>query len=698
MNFNSDKYSELKAQLAALSNAAHHGRDEKADRFRKSYLYFSCLAPTRQGNEISDYVEPVVRKAVETVKPSLMNIFTENEKRAVQFRPLTSSQMDIDMVSSGAGKSVAELVDDFINKTFIQENDGFEILDRALTEVLVTGDVFLKYFVEEVKVEETFTLDKVDETVIQGILEEFPDTDIAKMEKALTKRKGLLTGKMKALRIEKPIRIEFVPFSDIFVTGQHENIKDARYVCQRVSMTVGEAMELGYDFDKLESASNQHQQSGAGFLSTQNLVNMGTFGDDDGLHVLTVDPLERNIYIYEHYLYSSLVDKSKRKSKLYRVVSTDMEILEVEEVSRIPFVHGKMESIPGSFWGRSMYDKLGPIQDIISRLVRSAEFNAADGAYGRYVGVKGMYDKASLLNNRPGSVIEVNPEAGAAAVTRFQKEDLPPSVDALIQRLTQSYKEDAMSFVGVDVSGSGISATAAAITANSADLKDKVIARTLSYTLFRPLFEGIYDIIVSEDLVIGEIPNPQVAEAQAGVESGELPQEVLMEIPQTLPIRGADLPNVSDFVIDVNTANDDAMLNSQLLNLMTMMAQIPQGLVNVQEIAAQFTGMPVHLVAKFFPIAPQPSEEDMMIEQAQKEMALEQGALSLEMMKGEMTKLAAETFEIEKKVELNVAESEAARLRAEEKSIREFKVLEMKEKELTAELEGNQIQISNYTR
>ncbi|MGL5964500.1 MAG: portal protein, partial [Fusobacteriaceae bacterium] len=511
-------------------------------------------------------------------------------------------------------------------------------------------------------------------------------------------RKGLLSGKMKALRIEKPIRIEFVPFADMFVTGQHENIKDARYVCQRVCMTVGEAMELGYDFDKLATASQQQQNSGQGFLSNQKLVNFETFGEDEGMHILTADPLERNIYLYEHYMYSSLVDKSKRKSKLYRIVSTDVEILEVEEVARIPFVHGKMESVPGSFWGRSMYDKLGPIQDIITRLVRAAEYNAADGAYGRYIAVKGMYDRASLLNNRPGSVIEVNPEAGAAAVQRFSKEDLPVSADALVQRLTQSYKEDAMSFVGVDVSGSGISATAAAITANSADLKDKVIARTLSYTLFRPLFEGIYDIIVTEDLQIGEIPNPQVAQAQAGVEAGELPQEVLMEIPQTLPIRGADLPPVSDFVIDVNTANDDAMLNSQLLNLMTMMAQLPPGLVNVQEIAAQFTGMPVHLVAKFFPAAPAPSEEDMALEQAQKEMALEQGALQLEMMKGEMTKLAAETFEIEKKVELNVAESEAVRLRDEEKSIREFKVLEMKEKELDAEMSGNQIQISNYTR
>lgn len=697
MNLN-DKYAELKAQISTLSSAAEHGRSEKEDRFRQSYLYFMCKAPERKQNEISSYVEPVVRRAVETVKPSLMNIFTENEKKAVQFKPLTRSNLDLDMEASGAGVTVAKLIDNYINKTFIVENGGFEILDRALTEVLVTGDVFLKYFVEEERVEEEFEFEKIPEEEVEALLLDFPDTDREAMAKSTRKRAGLVSGKVKALRINKPIKIEFVPFSDIFVTGQHENISNARYICQRVGMTVGEAMELGYPFEQLEAANLQHQSGSYGNLSTQKLVNMGTFGEDDDVHTLTVDPLERSIYLYEHYLYSSLVDKRKRKSKLYRVVTTDTEILEVDEVSRIPFVHGKMEHIPGSFWGRSMYDKLSEVQDILSRLVRAAEYNAADGAYGRYIAIKGMYDKASLLNNRPGSVIEVDPQVGAAGVQRFAKEDLPATVDGLIQRLTQSYKEDVMSFTGVDVSGSGISATAAAITANSADLKDKVIARTLSYTLFRPLFEGIYDIIVAEDLVIGEVPNPQLEQAQAGVDAGELPPEVMMEIPETLTIRGADLPDRGDFLIDVNTANDDAMLQSQLVNLMSLGAQLPPGLVNMQEVAAEFTGMDASEVARFFPVTPAPTEEDLALERATKEMALEQARLQLEIMKAEMSKTAVETFEIEKKIETNIADAEAKRLRDEEKSLREFKVLEMKEIELKAEVGGEEIQISNYTR
>lgn len=684
-------YTELKAQLSSLASNAEHGRSEKEERFRKSFLYFSCLAPEKRNNEMSSYVEPVVRRAVEAVKPSLMNIFTENEKKAVSFRPLTRSKIGVDVVASGAGVSIASVIDDYINKVFINENRGYEILDRAISEVLITGDVFLKYFVEEERIEETITLEKVPEEMLNVILNDYPDTDIDKMKKAMSKRNGLMTGTFTALKIERPIRIEYVPFADIFINGAYEDIGDARYVCQRMSKTVGEMIEMGFDKEKLMSASEMRSGGSYGNLSTQKLVNLGSFGEEDTVDQC-FDPMERSITIYEHYLYSSLVNKNSDKVKLYRVLSTENEILDVEEAVRIPFVHGCMERIPGSFWGVSLYDKFGPIQEMVSRLIRAVEFNAADGAYGRYIAIEGGFNRQSLLNNRPGSVIEVSESVGVGGVQRFPKEDLPPSLDALISRMTNSTQQDLMSSVGVDVSGANISATAAAITANSADLKDKVIARTLAYTLFRPLFEGLYDIIVGEDLVIGEIDNPQVAQAQ---EMG-LGEDVIAQIPAKLPIRGSELPSSADFIIDVNTANDDAMLNSQIMNLITLFAQIPPGLVNTQEIAAQLTGLSEEEVLRFFPEAPGPTEEQQMMEQAQMEVQLETSRLSIEMMKGEMAKTAIETVKKEREVLEMIADSEAKRMRDQEKSLQEFKKLELKEKEMTYEMEtGEKIQISD---
>ena len=697
-NFTDNKYAELSAQLRTLSGQAMYGRDDKADRFQKSYLYLACLAPKKIGNEISSYVEPVVRRALEAVKPSLMNIFTENEKRAVQFRPLTRSSLPIDMVASGAGINIASLIDDYINKVFINENGCYDLLDRALTEALVTGDVFLKYFVEEERIEEKFNLEKAPEDTLSAILAEYKDTDMEKVEASLKRRQGLISGSFKALRIEKNIKIEFVPFADIYVTGQYEDIRDARYICQRMSKTVGEMMEMGFPFEKLETASTFRSNSSSGDLSTQKLVNFGTFGDDDFDASASMDPLERSIHVYEHYLYSSQVDKKVKKVKLYRVLSTDIEILDVEEATHIPFVHGCMERIPGSFWGVSLYDKFAPSQDMLSHLMRSVEYNAAAQTYGRYVAVEGMYNRESLLNNRPGSVIEVKKEFGPQAISWFPDKPLPPTVEGLIAKITDSYRSDITSSVGIDVTGSNISATAAAITANSADMKDKVIARTLAYTLFRPLFEGIYNIIVSENLHIGEIPNPQVQQAQAQVERGELPPEVMAEIPQVLPVSGADLPSVSDFIIDVNTANDEAILNGQLINLLTMFAQMPQGLVDNAEIAAQLTGLSKEEVAKFFPAPPEPTPEQQQMQQMAEQIQMETAQLNNELMKGQVGKVAAETIKIEEELKIKIDKAAEEALRAEEESLQQFKILELKEKELNAELSGQEIKVSEYKR
>lgn len=699
-NFNQEEHAELAAQLKVLSGQALFGRSEKTTRFHNSYLYFTCLAPEKQGNEISAYVEPVVRRAVEAVKPSLMNIFTENEKKAVQFRPLTRSSLPIDMLTSGAGVNIASLVDDYINKVFINDNEGYDILDRVLTEVLVTGDVFLKYFVEENRIEQKITLEKTPEDTLEALLVEYPDTDIEKMESKLKRHNGLVSGEFKALRIEKPIKIEFVPFVDMFITGQHEDIRDARYVCQRILTTVGEMVERGYDFEVLKEAGilPSGYLSNPGSLSTQRLVNFGTFGEDVSIPVITTDPMERPIYVYEHYLYSSLVDKRSKKVKLYRVLTTDMTILSVEEASHIPFIHGCMERLPGSFWGISLFDKFGVVQETLTRMMRSVEYNAAAQAYGRYVAVEGMYDRQSLLNNLPGSVIQVKKEFGPSAVSWFPDKPLPPTVEGMVAKLTENYRSDIMSSVGVDVTGSNVSAAAAMITAHSADMKDKVIARTLAYTLFRPLFEGIYDIIVAENLHIGEIPNPQVQQVQAQVERGELPPEVLNEVPQTLPVSGADLPDSSDFIIDVNTAGDEAILNNQLVSLMTMFAQVPQGLVNHAEVAAQLTGLPMEEVIKFFPPAPQPTPEQQQLEQMNTQLQVEAAQLNNELMKGQLGKVAAETFKIEKELEIKIDKEEAERDLREAEALQQFKILELKEKELNAELSGQEIRVSEYKR
>lgn len=647
---NAEAVDQLRGILNSNFDKATSGRDEKATRFRHSYLYYTCQAPAKSAMENSGYIEPVVRKAVEAVKPSLMNIFTENEKKAVTLRP-----------SVLVPKPLADMVDDMINKLFLQENEGYDLIERCITEAMVSGDVFVKYFVEDNITEEERTFEKATPEEVSPLIIEFPDTDWSEMKED---KKGLLSGTVTLTRKESPIKVEFVPFSELFITGATEDIRKSRYLCHRITKTVGELVEAGYDFKELQNAATATDDN---YLSTADLVNDGCFVAKTS-EDYNMDPAEREVYLYEHYTYSSLFNK-KGVSKLYRVMATDSAVLSVEEAKCIPFVHGVIERIPGSFWGVSFYDKFGPAQDFLSHAVRTMEQNAYLGTYGRYMVVKGAYDRQSLLNShRPGAVVEVEQ---AGAISSFDAPMLPPTLTTTIDRVTALYKEDTVSAVGVDVTGGNMSATAAAITANSADLKDKVIARVLSYTLFKPLFEGLYNIIRDEDLTIGQMPGPiDPMTGQPGAQ---------------VDITGSSLPKVSEFVVDVNTVNDDAVLANQLIqlgNTFAQWAQAQQPLLNAQTmvgIAKRITGLDDQGISEFFTV-PQPSEEEMVMQQEQMAEQKELSELNKEMLRAQVGTAGALAAKTEQETVEMIKDGSARRKRDEEKSVVNFEEVGIKKR------------------
>lgn len=658
------KIDELKSHIDRSFNKTLADRDEKVTRFQNSFLYYTCQAPKKLDGEISAYIEPVVRKAVDAIKPSLLNIFTENEKKAVSFRP-----------NAITPANVATALNDTINEIFLNENDGHGLVERVITEALVSGDVFARYFIEEEHIEETVDLLNVDSEVLSQILLEYPETDINQTEE-LTEQDGLISGHLDLKRIEKKLRVEYVPFNDIFISGDTENIADAKYVGYRTKRTVGELIEMGYKREKVEVSGRVNEDDT--YLSLRDLINQGTFTDDGDESDVWLDPMMREVYLYEHYIYSSLFNK-KGKVELFKVCSTEWEILDIEPISRIPFVHGVVDRIPSSFWGVSFYDKFYSTQDILSRMYRAQEKRAADVAYGRWVCVKGQYVKETLLNNRPGGVIEVNAQG---AVQPLVMPDLNTQYDALMNRLTSSVKEDVVSTAGVDVTGvSGMSATAAAISANAADMKDKNIARVLSYSFFKPLFEGLYDIIRTEALPLGDVMD------QAG---------------NPMAIDGGMLPKRSNFVVDVNTSKDDDILAQNLMtlgNTFAQWSQIESAVMTPQSylaIAKQVLGISEEEVQQYFSIK-QPTPEEQMIAQQSQIDQLEMVGLNKQLLTAQVGLAAAEVSAKEQEIEEMILEGLHKREMEKDKLAIDLKKLELKERELELEVAtGQRIVVGKY--
>lgn len=633
---NEAKVQELKTHIDYHFNKAANGRGEKTDRFQKSWLYHLCKAPVKVSGEQSDYVEPVVRRAVETLRPSILNIFTENEKKAVSFRPTLL-----------APPQVAETIDMMVNHIFLQENDGYNVIEKCVTEALVTGDTFLRVFTETIITEEEeVEFEDAPFEMVAPILEEYPDTNVEDITS--DEETGTLSGKMTPLKIEEKVRVEHVNFADLFVDGSKEDIRDSVYVGHRTTQTLGSLLDEGYDKEKLLASSRRGMDYEA--LATDNLINGGTFSDFEDTK-WAADEMTKEIPIYEHYIYTSIFNKKgKNAPKLLQVKATAADILDIKEIETLPFVHGVVERISGSFWGISLYDKLHKEQDTLSRLHRVIEANGMYNTYRRYVAVKGAYDKQSLLNHRPSSVIEVE---SPDAVQFFQEMNVPQSVYDTIGRINETVEKTLVSSAGVDVSGSNVSATAAAITQNNAEMKDKSMARVLAYTLFKPLFGLIYDAIKVEN----------------------------------------NLPNRADFRVDVNTANDDALLGMQLTQLASMYAQWaqagipilqPQGMI---EMAKTMTGCSDEEMSKYFSI-PQPTEEEMaaQAEAAEKQAIAEERQNTLldvqvQLAIAQVAKTEVETSEL-------IKTGEAKRIREEEDSLRNFQKLELQKAEIAYEMEN----------
>ena len=225
--------------------------------------------------------------------------------------------------------------------------------------------------------------------------------------------------------------------------------------------------------------------------------------------------------------------------------------------------------------------------------------------------------------------------------------------------MNENIEKTLVSSSGVDVSGSNISATAAAITQNNAEMKDKSMARILAYTLFKPMFELIYNSI-------------KVANG---------------------------LPDRADFIVDVNTANDDALLGGQLVQLCSIYAQIaatpipvlqPQGLI---EMAKTMTGCGDEEISKYFSI-PQPTEEEMAAQAEQKAMAEEDRLRQASIADAQVQLALAQTAKTEVETDELIKKGEDNRLRSEEESLRAFKKLDLQEAELIYEMENPEANVS----
>ena len=166
------------------------------------------------------------------------------------------------------------------------------------------------------------------------------------------------------------ICIENVPPEEILVSKRAKNLADAPYIAHRLKKTVSELIGEGYDRKKIEDLPSYANSTWNEETLSRNMFDEESYMDENA------DPSMREILYMENYIRTDVDNDGVAELLKVITVGDTNEILDVEEISYIPFSTLTPIINPHRLFGMSVADLVMDIQQIKSVLLRKCLDNA----------------------------------------------------------------------------------------------------------------------------------------------------------------------------------------------------------------------------------------------------------------------------------------------------------------------------------
>ncbi|MGR6957257.1 portal protein [Klebsiella aerogenes] len=534
-----------------------------------SYDYYQARAP-KKVNDWETSAVPVMRTAVNNLLSQLVPMFTSDEKSVVKVKA----------VDGKMPQTIADALTKAINAVALSDNQVRRLYTDMLTEMLVFGDTFTKvHRYERIKNTFTDTFEDMPEAELEMWIKQLLELGYAEQDividheptvKTIYKKERekiasdtgvplalvpkkitTVTGSIKAILREKNIKIEMLPFEECYVPSRYRgDVSQSHYFCHEQTVRKDVLIAEGFDKDSVEQATGVSDRSPQAFNAGRTTsINENDYSEHDDYCDYAV--------IQEHY-WRGIYDG--KEEALYKITTCKNATIlmkrngkvDIERIDFIPVQNGKCMSMPAEFWGQSLFDLLAPLQDAKTRLQRAIVQNAEMAANGSYTAMKGMVDKRSLESaGRPGAVVEVSQPN---AIDLFPYHQLPNSAMELDNQLDNEIKAIVNGALGANElteQMANMSGTAIALLQS----QDKTASMTLAHTIAETLFKPMYTALLA---LMQEIGHPLVIEGKAF--------DMKM------------LPNDLEFIVDIDTADDDATKAQNLMNFLSTAIQQNGGL------------------------------------------------------------------------------------------------------------------------
>jgi len=428
MKLNKKKEQELKATITSETTDALGYQNGKLVQERSLALdYYNS---EKMGNEVegrSQVISSDVLEAVESVLPSLLRIFTAGDD-IVKFEPVGEED-----------EKASQQATEYINHIIFKDNDGWRIFYTWFKDALIQKNGFIKHYykyedeylkesykdlteieyqallvddaVEVLKVEE-----KASETMVQTEQGEMPDVQTTF---DVDIRRKSSSGK---------ICIENIPPEEMLLSKRTKTLQDAPFIAHRIKKTVSDLIAEGYDRKKIEDLPSYANSRWNEESLSRNLFDEETYMDENA------DPSMREVLVQECYIRSDIDNDGVAELIKVICVGDSNEILDVEEISYIPFSTITPIINPHRLFGMSVADLVMDIQQIKSVLLRQCLDNAFLMNNSRVLAVENQVNLDDLLSSRAGNIVRVKTPN---AVVPMQAQNFMQEGLAMMEKIDQ---------------------------------------------------------------------------------------------------------------------------------------------------------------------------------------------------------------------------------------------------------------------
>ena len=459
---------------------------------RKNALKFYLGEPL--GNEVegqSQVRSQDVLEVVESILPSMMRIFTQGES-IVRFEPTGPEDV-----------AYADQASDYINHVFMKDNNGYSILHTMFKDALISKNGFVKYYWKNDKEQKEESYENLSIAEYQALLAD-NEVEIVEVEDTSTELDVENTDIMevtynvtvKRVKDFGRVVVESVPPESMLVSKTANSLDDCNFIAQRVFKTRSELISMGFD----KKIVNELPVADEEIYNTEAVTRRSYDDETMPQEYQNIDPLLTRVAVVDCYMKCDYDNDGIAELRHIVVGGSGVNsyhILENEPIEQIPFATVTAIPMPHRFYGLSIYDLIGDVQEIKTTLLRQTLNNAYLQNNARTVVVDGQANIDDLLTSRAGGIVRVKSPGAVSpmAAPNFMREGL-----AMIDKIDQvregrsGVSKVQMGLDSETINKSHTTATSANVMMNASTQRIELYARNFSEGVKR-MFQGILQLV-----------------------------------------------------------------------------------------------------------------------------------------------------------------------------------------------------------